>query len=161
MWITRVSIANPVFAAMMMVALCVLGITAYARLGVEQLPDISLPGAWVEVAYPGASPEAGEREIAKPLEETANSIAGVKRITSRSLEGRVQMQVEFTLDTEMGRAMQDLRDRIGAIQPVFPKDAKAPTIVRWNSENNQPVVNLALLSATRSQRELSDRKSVV
>jgi len=155
MWITRVSIANPVFAAMMMVALCVLGITAYARLGVEQLPDISLPGAWVEVAYPGASPEAGEREIAKPLEETANSIAGVKRITSRSLEGRVQMQVEFTLDTEMGRAMQDLRDRIGAIQPVFPKDAKAPTIVRWNSENNQPVVNLALLSATRSQRELS------
>ena len=155
MWITRVSIQHPVFAAMVMLALCVLGIQAYVRLGVEQLPDISLPGAWVEVSYPGASPEAVEREVARPMEESANTIAGVKRITSRALEGRAQMQVEFTLDTDMGRAMQDLRDRIGAIQPVFPKDAKAPTIVRWNSENNQPVVNLALLSPTRSLRELS------
>ena len=155
MWITRVSITHPVFATMVMVALCVLGITAYTRLGVEQLPDISLPGAWAEVAYPGASPEAVERELLKPMEEAANSIAGVKRITSRALEGRAQMQVEFVLDADMGRSMQDLRDRLGAIQPLFPKEAKAPTIVRWNNENNQPVVNLALLSKTRSQRELS------
>ncbi|NCX73173.1 MAG: efflux RND transporter permease subunit, partial [Betaproteobacteria bacterium] len=38
MWMTRVSIAQPVFAAMVMLALCVLGIFSYARLGVEQLP---------------------------------------------------------------------------------------------------------------------------
>ena len=46
MWITRVSIANPVFAVMTMAALCVLGLFAYARLGVEQLPDVSPPGAY-------------------------------------------------------------------------------------------------------------------
>jgi multidrug efflux pump subunit AcrB len=155
MWITRVSIRHPVFATMVMLALCVLGIQAYVRLGVEQLPEIALPGAWVEVVYPGASPEAVEREVARPMEEAANGIAGVKRIASRALEGRAQMQVEFTLDTEMGRAMQDLRDRLGAIQPSFPKDARAPTIVRWNSENDEPVVSLALISATRSLRELS------
>ena len=49
MWITRVSINNPVFATMVMVALCVLGIFSYSKLGVEQMPDISFPGAWVEV----------------------------------------------------------------------------------------------------------------
>jgi multidrug efflux pump subunit AcrB len=48
------------------------------------MPDISFPGAWMEVRYPGASPEAVERELIKPLEEAVNSIAGVKRITSRS-----------------------------------------------------------------------------
>ena len=58
MWITRVSINNPVFATMVMVALCVLGIFSYSKLGVEQMPDISFPGAWMEVRYPGASPEA-------------------------------------------------------------------------------------------------------
>ncbi len=146
MWITRVSINNPVFAAMVMVALCVLGLFSYMRLGVEQMPDISFPGAFVEVAYPGASPEAVERELTKPIEEAVNSIAGVKRITSRAMEGRSQTNIEFSLDADMGRAMQEVRDRLAAIHSGFPRDAKAPTIQRFNSENNQPVVNLALLS---------------
>ena len=155
MWITRVSINNPVFATMVMVALCVLGLFSFARLGVEQMPDISFPMAWVEVSYPGASPEAVEREIVRPLEESVNSVAGVKRITSRALEGLAQAGVEFELETDMGRAMQDVRDRIAAVQSRFPRDAKAPTIARFDADNGQPVVNAALLSATRSARELS------
>ena len=155
MWITRVSINNPVFAAMVMVALCVLGLFSYAKLGVEQMPDISFPGAFIEVNYPGASPEAVEREVTKLIEEGLNSIAGVKRITSRSFEGRSQTGVEFSLNADMGRAMQDVRDRLAAVQAAFPRDAKAPLVSRFNSENAQPVVNLALLSKTRSARELS------
>ena len=155
MWITRVSINNPVFATMVMVALCVLGLFAYARLGVEQMPDISLPGAFIEVAYPGASPEAVEREISKQIEESLNTIAGVKRITSRSFEGRSQSTVEFNLNANMSRAMQDVRDRVAAVQSAFPRDAKAPTVVQFNNDNSQPTVVLALLSPTRTPRELS------
>jgi multidrug efflux pump subunit AcrB len=155
MWITRVSIQNPVFAAMVMVALCVLGLFSYNKLGVEQMPDINFPGAWIEVQYPGASPEAVEREVIKPIEEGVNSIAGVKRITSRSGEGQGTMSIEFGLDADMGRAMQDVRDRVAAVQSGFPKDVKAPSIARWNNDNAQPVVNMALLSPTRSARELS------
>jgi len=155
MWITRVSINNPVFAAMLMVALCVLGLFSYSKLGVEQMPDISFPGAWMEVRYPGASPEAVEREVIKPIEEAVNSIAGVKRITSRSGEGQGTMSVEFALDADMGRAMQDVRDRVAAVQSGFPRDVKQPTIARWNNDNSQPVVNMALVSKSRSARELS------
>ena len=157
MWITRVSINNPVFAAMVMVALCVLGLFSYAKLGVEQMPDISFPGAQLNVRYPGASPEAVERELMKPLEEAVNSIAGVRRITSRSREGIGEMSIEFALDADMGRAMQDIRDRVSAVQASLPRDARAPTIERWNNDNAQPVVELALLSAaaSRSPRELS------
>ena len=155
MWMTRVSINNPVFAVMVMVALCVLGLFSYAKLGVEQMPDISFPGAWIEVRYPGASAEAVEREVIKPMEEAVNSVAGVKRITSRSGEGVGTMSAEFSLNADMGRAMQEVRDRIAAVQSSFPRDARAPTIARWNNDNNQPVVNLALLSKGRSARELS------
>ncbi len=155
MWITRISIQNPVFATMVMVALCVLGLFSYAKLGVEQMPDISLPGAWIDVRYPGASPEAVEREVAKPLEEAINTIAGVDRIQSRSFEGRVQTSVEFTLDTDMNRAMQDLRDRVAQAQAAFPKDVKPPAMSRFQGDNAQPVVVLALLSANRGPRELS------
>ena len=146
MWITRVSIQNPVFAVMVMVALCVLGIFSYSKLGVEQMPDISFPGAWMEVKYPGASPEAVEREVMKPIEEAVNSIAGVKRITSRSQEGSGNMSVEFALDADMGRAMQEVRDRVAAVQAGFPREVRAPTIARWNNDNAQPVVNVALLA---------------
>ncbi|MFN3303538.1 MAG: efflux RND transporter permease subunit, partial [Roseateles sp.] len=155
MWMTRVSIQNPVFATMVMVALCVLGLFAYSRLGVEQMPDISFPGAMVDVRYPGASPEAVEREIAKPLEEALNTIAGVERIQSRSFEGRVQASVEFSLNADMSRAMQDLRDRVAAAQAGFPRDAKPPTVMRFQNDNAQPVVVMALLSPSRGSRELS------
>jgi multidrug efflux pump subunit AcrB len=144
MWMTRVAINNPVFAAMVMVALCVLGLFSYGKLGVEQMPDISFPGAWMEVRYPGASPEAVERELIKPMEEAVNSVAGVKRITSRSGEGlRAAMSVEFALDTDMNRAMQEIRDRIAAVQAGFPRDARPPTIARFNNDNSEPVVNMA------------------
>ena len=155
MWITRVSINNPVFATMVMVALTVLGMFAYMRLGVEQMPDISFPAAFIEVSYPGAAPEAVEREVTKPIEEAVNSIAGVKRITSRSLEGRSQTQVMFSLDADMARGMQDMRDRLTAIQSGLPRDAKAPTVARFDNDNSQPVVVLSLLSPGRSPRELS------
>jgi multidrug efflux pump subunit AcrB len=161
MWITRVSINNPVFACMVMVALCVLGIFSYSKLGVEQMPDISPPGVWMEIRYPGASPEAVERELIKPIEEVVNTIAGVKRVTSRSSEGQGTVSIEFSLDTDMNRAMQEVRDRMSAAQAGFPRDSKTPTVARWNNENTQPVVNMALLSKSvdgrpgRGPRELS------
>ena len=155
MWITRVAIANPVFATMVMVALCVLGLFAFVRLGVEQMPDVSPPGAYIEVMYPGAAPEAVEREITKPVESALNSIAGVRRIMSRSLEGKSQTNVEFSLNADMSRAMQEVRDRLSAVQGGLPRDARPPTVARFNNDNAQPVVVLALLSPTRPLRELS------
>jgi multidrug efflux pump subunit AcrB len=155
MWITRVSINNPVFAAMVMAALMVLGIFSYAKLGVEQMPDINFPGAWVEVQYPGASPEAVEREVIRPMEESVNGIAGVKRVMSRSEQGVGRMSVEFSLDTDIKTAMQDVRDRIAAVQSRFPRDVRAPTIAKFNNDNAEAVVSMALVSARRSLRELS------
>jgi len=95
MWITRVSINNPVFAAMVMIALCVLGLFSYSQLRVERLPDISPPIVFVSIAYPGASPEAVEVEVTKPVELALNGIAGVKMIRSNSFEGRSETGVEY------------------------------------------------------------------
>lgn len=155
MWITRVSVANPVFATMVMVALCVLGLFSYARLGVDPMPDVTPPVVFIDVRYPGASPEAVEREVTKPLDESLNGIAGIKRISSRAFEGRSQTNVEFGLDVDMNRAMQDVRDRVSTAQAQFPKDTKPPVVQRFNGDNSEPVVVLALLAESRSARDLS------
>jgi len=162
MWMTKVSINNPVFATMVMVALVVLGVVSYKRLGVEQLPDISAPVFTITVDYPGASPEAGENDITKPIENAVNTISGIKRIRSNSWEGRSQTYVEFQLDANVPKATQDLRDRVAQVRAVFPKEAKDPVINRQDQENEQPVVSLSVRALPGpSPRSLRDMTTLV
>ncbi|HEX2540575.1 MAG TPA: efflux RND transporter permease subunit [Caldimonas sp.] len=155
MWFTRVSIGNPVLATMAMAALCVLGLFSYSQLRVERLPDIAPPLVFVSVAYPGASPDATETELTIPIELALNGIAGVKMIRSNSLEGRSETAVEFELSADMSRAVQEVRDKVAAVQASFPRDAKPPYVARFDGDNAQPTVRLSLLGSERSPRELS------
>ena len=155
MWMTRVSINNPVFATMVMVALCVLGLFSYQRLGVEQMPDISPPVLFISVQYPGASPGAVETEITKPLEDAVNGVAGIKMIRSNSFEGRSETAVEFNLSVDMTRAAQEVRDKVSLVQAGFNRDVKPPLVSRFDDDNAQPTVTLALMATNRSDRELS------
>src|SRR6476661_8473737 len=155
MLITRVSIKNPVFATMVMVGIVVLGLFAYARLGVEQMPDVTLPFCNIITVYPGASPEAVETDVSKPIEYAVNTVSGVKRIYSNSMEGQSQVYVEFRLSTNIAQAIQDVRDKIATVRPGFPKDVKDPLVIRADVEDNRPTVSLAVLSPTVDLRELT------
>ena len=155
MWITRVSINNPVFATMVMIGIAVLGVFSYNRLRVEQMPDVSLPFVLVLTAYPGASPEVVETDVTKPLEYAINAVSGASLIRSNSKEGQSQVFAEFRMSTDMSKAMQDVRDKIGQVRPGFPKDVKEPLVIRADQENQQPVVSLAVLSPTMSLRDLT------
>ncbi len=155
MWITKISIRQPVFATMVMIGLMVLGLFSYRGLGVESMPNVELPFAAIEVTYPGASPEAVENDITRPLEDALNSVSGVKTIKANSWEGKTGVYLEFELSTNMDKAMQDVRDKVSMVRPRFPKEAKEPFIVRAEGDNAQPIVNLTLLSTTIGMRELS------
>jgi len=155
MWMTRVSIANPVFATMVMIGLAVLGIFSYQRLKIEQMPEVALPFVLVLTSYPGAAPEAVETDVTKPIEYALNQISGVRLIRSNSYEGSSQVFAEFRLDTDVTRAMQDVRDKISLVKPGFPRDVKDPLVIRADNENEQPVVSLAVLSSSVELRELT------
>ena len=61
-------------------------------------------------------------------------------IRSNSLEGRSETVVEFQLNADMSRAVQDVRDKVAAVQPSFPRDAKQPYVSRFDGDNAQPTV---------------------
>ena len=84
MWLTRISIKNPVFASMMMLAFMVLGIFSWRALSVEEFPDIEFPYVMITTDYAGASPEAVESDVTRKLEDSINTIPGVRRIISKS-----------------------------------------------------------------------------
>jgi multidrug efflux pump subunit AcrB len=156
MWITKTSINQPVFATMVMLALVVLGVFSYQRLPVEQLPDVQNPQVSIDIEYPGASPEAVETDVVKPIENVINTVDGVKRIYSTMREGSGFINCEFRLDVDIAVAAQEVRDKIAQVRSSFPREVKDPTVSRANNdENQQPVASLAVYSKTRSLQEVS------
>ena len=156
MWFTRVSLGNPVFATMVMLAFVVLGVFSYQRLKVDQFPNIDFPIVVVAADYPGASPEIVESEVAKKIEEAVNSIAGINALTSRSLEGSALIIIEFQLHIDGRKAAEDVREKVASVRPLLRDEVKEPRVLRFDPAN-RPVWSLAVLSDTaRSPVELSN-----
>ena len=154
MWLTRISVNNPVFATMMMASLLVVGLFAYFKLSVEQFPDVEFPIVVVSTSYPGATPESVESEVTRPVEDAVNTISGVRTLTSRSLEGRSTVIIEFELTVSAVAAVQDVREKIAQVTPRFRDEIKTPEITRF-SPDNQPVASITVRSERRDLRELT------
>ncbi|MDM7941568.1 MAG: efflux RND transporter permease subunit [Hydrogenophaga sp.] len=132
MWFTQVSLRNPVFATMVMVAFVVLGIFSFQRLQVDQFPNIDFPVVVVTTAYPGASPEIVESEVTRKVEEAVNAVAGVNTLTSRSYEGSSIVIIEFQLTVDGRKAAEDVREKMGILRPVLRDEVEEPRVLRFD-----------------------------
>ena len=157
MWFTRVSIANPVMAVMVMLAFVVLGGFALQRLKVDQFPNIDFPTVVVTVGYPGASAEIVENEVTIKVEEAVNTIAGINQLYSRSYEGTSVVIVQFNLEMDGRKAADDVREKISQVQAVFPDEVDEPRVQRFDPAS-RPIWTLALTSPdqSRSASELTN-----
>src|SRR4030095_2603068 len=99
MFLSDLSIKQPVLATMLSVALVTLGLYSYRELSIDMFPDVEIPVLTVQTIYPGASPETTEREVTKRIEEALNTISGVRHIFSTTTEGLSVVLVEFRLGT--------------------------------------------------------------
>ncbi|MFS8048569.1 efflux RND transporter permease subunit [Rhizobium sp. BR 314] len=149
MLLARISIQQPVFATMVMVAIVVLGVTAWSRLPVDLLPSIDLPTVVVSTNFDGASALAIEQQVSRPIEESIGAIAGVKKVTSRSSTGNSLVIAEFTLETPSRAAADEVRDRISRLQDALPDGADRPIVTRFNPQD-APIMSLAAFSSETS-----------
>jgi HAE1 family hydrophobic/amphiphilic exporter-1 len=152
--LSGVAVRRPVFTSMMMFGLIVLGIFGFRRLPIDEFPDVDIPVVAVQTVYPGASPETIEREVTRRLEEAFNTVEGVDRITSNSLEGVSSVVVEFELERDGDLASQDIRARIDQVRRNLPTDIEAPVVQKFDP-SAQPILSLALSSATLTVPELT------
>jgi HAE1 family hydrophobic/amphiphilic exporter-1 len=154
MFLSDVSIKRPVFATMMMMALVVLGLFSFKRLGLDDMPDVEFPFLVVQTQYAGASPEAVERELTRKIEEAVNPVQGVKKIESTSIEGFSQILIEFHLDTDINVAQNDVRARLDQLRPQLPGDAELPVVSRYDPSQD-PIVTLVLSGEGFATRDLT------
>lgn len=153
MKLSEVSVKRPVLAAMMIGALVVFGLFAYPKLAVDIYPSVDFPVVTATVVYPGADPGTMESKVAEPIEEALQGISGIKRLTSRNLESVTSVIVEFELEVDGNLALQDVRDKISAIEGDLPSGIDPPVIQKFDT-GAAPVMSVAL-SSTMDIRKLT------
>lgn len=154
MLITEISIKRPVFATVMMLTLLVLGMFSYKKLSTDLYPSVEFPVLTITTVYEGAPPETIEREVTRKIEEAINPVQGVKHISSNSQEGVSFIVAEFTLETKINDASQEVRSKINAITGDMPKECDEPIIQKMDS-TSAPVISVSVKSETLGPKELT------
>jgi len=155
MMISDLSIRRPVLAAVMSLLLIALGVMAFTRLTLRELPAIDPPIVSVQVRYPGASAAVVETRITQILEDAVSGIEGVDMLESRSANGRASLTIEFSLSRDIEAAANDVRDAVSRVMDRLPDEADAPEIAKVEADAD-PIMWLNMASTRMDTLELSD-----
>ena len=123
------------------------GFLSYSGMARENFPEIIIPQIYVATPYPGNSALDVEKLITKRLEKEINSITGVDKITSNSIQGYSSIVVEFSFDYTPSEALQKVKDKVDVAMadPDFPKDLPSePSITEMNFSERIPIMNINL-----------------
>src|SRR5919199_5840799 len=143
MGLTRLAVFRPVIALTIAVALVLFGIVSYFSLGLEQNPQLKLPIVTVQVAYPGASAQTVEEQVARPIEDAIAGLGNVKQLTSISRTGFATITVEFREGVDVDAAASDVQQRVSSARRSMPVDVEEPSYYKLDF-NDIPVLYLAI-----------------
>ena len=153
MELTKAAINRPVFIFMLMLAAIGVGLLSFYTMRVELNPEVNFGAVTVSTTYPGAGPEEINNLISRKIEEAVSGVAGVREVTSTSVEGQSTVVVSLELEVDTNVALNDVRSKVDAITGNLPKDALKPQVTKFDA-SSAPVLNLSLTSKTLDSRAL-------
>jgi multidrug efflux pump len=141
---TSWAIDNKVSIYVATVIICLMGIVTYNNLPKENFPEVVFPQIYVATPYPG-SPTDIENLITKPIEKQVKSIAGVKKISSNSIQNFSNVIIEFETDVDVTEAKREVQDAVDKAKPDLPSDLPDDPIVQDIDISEMPImfVNLS------------------
>lgn len=119
---SRPFILRPVATTLLMVAILLSGLIAYRFLPISALPEVDYPTIQVVTLYPGASPEIMTSSITAPLENQLGQIPGLNEMSSSSSGGASVITLQFSLQSNLDVAEQEVQAAINAAQSLLPND---------------------------------------
>jgi hydrophobic/amphiphilic exporter-1 (mainly G- bacteria), HAE1 family len=143
MFLSNASIRRPIAMLSLIVALALLGLNAYRKIGLEMMPHLDVPFITVSTVYPGASPEEIETDVAKRIEDAVVSIDGLKHVTSSCMENVCITSIELNLGEDVDITATDVREKLDMIRSEFPGGVEDPTIQKFDI-NSTAIVTLGL-----------------
>jgi multidrug efflux pump subunit AcrB len=141
------AVRNQITVSVLTVIITISGFLAYRAMPAESFPEVVQPTIFIGTPYPGNSPVDMERLITRPLEKQLNTISGVDKIKSTSVQGFSSIEVRFDFKVGVDEALRKVKDKVDAVQSSadFPKDLPAdPNIFELNIAELQPIMNINL-----------------
>jgi len=130
--ISAFSVNRKITVLMLTLIVCLFGIIAFTRIGVDMMPELEYPFASVLTTYEGVASEDIENLVTRPIEEAVSTVKKVKTVRSISREGVSVVMAEFEWGTLLDFAAQDVRDKISWLADMLPEDADTPTVMKFN-----------------------------
>ena len=148
------AIKNPIPPILLIMGLLFAGLTAYAKLPINQLPNIEFPEFIVSVSQPGAAPVEMETQIAQRVESALTTVQGVRRVNTTITPGNTMVDVEMQIGADLTRAVEDARDALTRIRPDLPADITEPVIYRQDAAA-QPIGYFAVEAPSMTDEQRS------
>ncbi len=148
------SIRRPVPAIVLFAVLTLLGIISFMTLPVTRFPNIDIPLVSITVVQSGAAPAELESQVTKEIEDAVANITGVKHIMSTVTDGMSTTVMEFRLEINQDRALNDVKDAIDKIRLELPRDINEPIVQRIDVEG-QSILTFAASSPGMTLEQLS------
>ncbi len=148
------AIRSPVPSLALFLVLCIVGMVSFFSLPVTQMPNIDIPIVTVSVSQPGAAPSEVSTQIVQPIESAVSDVSGVNHVTATAQDGYASITVEFAIETDTDRALNDIKDAVAAVRGELPDSALEPQVQRVDV-TGQSILTYAVSDPTKSIEELS------
>jgi hydrophobic/amphiphilic exporter-1 (mainly G- bacteria), HAE1 family len=148
------SIRKPIPSILLFIVLCLMGFVSFMQLPVTRFPNIDVPVVAVTVTQSGAAPTELETQVAKRIEDSLAGVTGVKRLITTLNDGRSQTIVEFQLEVNVEKALNDVKDAIAKVRPELPRTIDEPIVEKIDVEG-QAILTYAVSSPGMTLEQLS------
>jgi multidrug efflux pump subunit AcrB len=148
------SIRNPLPSVVFSIILLVLGWVSFTKLAVTRLPSADIPVISVAVSQFGAAPAELESQVTKTIEDGVSGVEGVRHISSSITDGLSVTTIQFALETNTDRALNDVKDAVTRVRANLPQNVNEPLIQRVDVIG-LPIVTYAAISPGKTPEQLS------
>ena len=146
---------RPVLAAVLSLLIVAVGLVAFNRLPVRELPDIDAARVTIRTDYAGAAPEVIDAQVTQVLEAAVAGVAGVASIESQSERGDSRIRIEFARGRDIDAAAADIRGAVSRVLSRLPSEADQPRIYK-NDSDSDPIIRVAITSDRMRAPEITD-----
>jgi len=148
------SIRQPVPALVLFMVLIALGLVSFGELPITRFPNIDVPIVQVRITQAGAAPSELEVQVTKKVEDAIAGVNGIKHQTSAVTEGSSITTIEFRLEANQDRALNDVKDAVSRIRAELPRTIDEPIVTRVEIEG-LPIVTYGARAPGKTPEKLS------
>ena len=143
MAIYQTAINKPITTALIFVSIIVFGVFSFSKLPIDQFPAMDIPYVSIMTTYPGANGSEIETNVTKVLENSLNSVDGLKEITSQSKDNISVVSLQLNWGQNLDESVNDVRSAIDMVNDNLPDGCSRPMIFKF-STSNFPIMQYAI-----------------